>query len=141
MLLGLPQTPRDNNRDTSQHWQLSDPGKHDPLSFSAAQAWKPVPKSSGDYASSVSSYAPSVVSSSPTLSSGTDGSSAPSPISHDKSCDVFKTNAFSNQLEKPYHDISHFETKLLADSSAPQDESRDVVKGGSLAGADVEKAR
>ena len=50
-------------------------------------------------------------------------------------------NAFSNQLEKPYHDISHFETKLLADSSAPQDESRDVVKGGSLAGADVEKAR
>ena len=133
---------RHNNRDASQHRQLFDPRKHDPLSFSAAQARKPAPKSSGDCASSVSSYAPSVVSSSFTLSSGTDGSSAPSSIFDKTPRDVSKTNAFSNQLKKLYRDISQLETKLLADSGEPQDESRVVIKGGSSAGAgDVEKAR
>ena len=136
------ESSRHNNRDASQHRQLFDPRKHDPLSFSAAQARKPAPKSSGDYASSVSSYAPSVVSSSFTLSSGTDGSSAPSSIFDNKPRDVSKTNAFSNQLKKLYRDISQLETKLLADSGEPQDESRVVIKGGSSAGADdVEKAR
>jgi hypothetical protein len=145
-----PRTPADSsrhnhNRDASQHRKLFDPRKHDPLSFSAAQARKPVPKSSGDYASvsSVSSYAQSIVSSSFTLSSGTtDGSSAPSSIFDDKTRDVSKTNAFSNQLKKLYRDISHLETKLFADSGEPQDESRIVIKGGPSAGADeVEKVR
>jgi hypothetical protein len=135
-----PRTPADSsrhNRDETQRRQLFDPRKHDPLSFSAAQARKPAPKSSGDYASSVSSYAPSVVSSSFTLSSGTtDGSSAPSSIFDDKTRDVSKTNAFSNQLKKLYRDISHLETKLLADSGEPQDESRIVIKGGPTTGAD-----
>jgi hypothetical protein len=105
-----------------------------------------VPKSSGDYASvsSVSSYAHSVVSSNFTLSSGTtDGSSAPSSIfDHNKPRDEPKTNAFSNQLKKLYRDISHLETKLLADSGEPQDENRIVIKGVPSAGADeAEKAR
>jgi len=115
------------------------------VSFSAAQARKPAPKSSGDYASvsSVSSYAQSVVSSNFTLSSGTtDGSSAPSSIFDHKPRDEPKTNAFSNQLKKLYRDISHLETKLLADSGEPQDENRIVIKGGPSAGADdAEKAR
>jgi len=105
----------------------------------------PAPKSSGDYASvsSVSSYAQSVVSSSFTLSSGTtDKSSAPSSLFDHKTRDQSKTNAFSNQLKKLYLDISHLETKLLADSAEPQHESRIVIKGGPLAGADqAEKAR
>ncbi len=143
-----PRQPTDasrNNRDASQHRQLFDPRKHDPVSFSAAQARKPAPKSSGDYASvsSVSSYAQSVVSSNFTLSSGTtDGSSAPSSIFDHKPRDEPKTNAFSNQLKKLYRDISHLETKLLADSGEPQDENRIVIKGGPSAGADdAEKAR
>lgn len=137
-----PRQPADasrHNRDASQHRQLFDPRKHDPVSFSAAQARKPVPKSSGDYASvsSVSSYAQSVVSSNFTLSSGTtDGSSAPSSIFDHKPRDEPKTNAFSNQLKKLYRDISHLETKLLADSGEPQDENRIVIKGGPSAGAD-----
>jgi hypothetical protein len=141
-------TPADSprhNRDESQRRQLFDPKKHDPVSFSAAQARKPAPKSSGDYASSVSSYAPSVVSSSFTLSSvTTDGSSAPSSLfdHKHKPRDESKTNAFSNQLKKLYRDISHLETKLLADSGEPQDESRIVIKGGPSAGADeMEKVR
>jgi protein SMG6 len=144
-----PRQPADatrHNRDASQHRQLFDPRKHDPVSFSAAQARKPAPKSSGDYASvsSVSSYAHSVVSSNFTLSSGTtDGSSAPSSIfDHNKPRDEPKTNAFSNQLKKLYRDISHLETKLLVDSGEPQDENRIVIKGGPSAGADdAEKAR
>jgi len=141
-----PRQPPDasrRNRDASQHRQLFDPGKHDPVSFSAAQARKPAPKSSGDYASSVSSYTQSVVSSNFTLSSGTtDGSSAPSSIFDHKPRDESKTNAFSNQLKKLYRDISHLETKLLADSGEPQDESRIVIKGGLSGGADeVEKTR
>ena len=144
-----PRQPADasrHNRDASQHRQLFDPRKHDPVSFSAAQARKPAPKSSGDYASvsSVSSYgAQSVVSSNFTLSSGTtDGSSAPSSIFDHKPRDEPKTNAFSNQLKKLYRDISHLETKLLADSGEPQDENRIVIKGGSSAGADeAEKTR
>ena len=142
-----PRTPADsskhNNRGASNHRQLFDPRKDDPVSFSAAQARKPAPKSSGDYASSVSSYAQSVVSSSFTLSSGTtDGSSAPSSIFDHKPRDESKTNAFSNQLKKLYRDISHLETRLLADSGEPQDESRIVIKGGASAGTDeAEKAR
>jgi hypothetical protein len=65
--------------DASQHQQLFNPQKHDPVS-STAQAQKPAPKHSGDYAlaSSTSSYATSVVSSDFTLSSSTTGgSSAP----------------------------------------------------------------
>jgi hypothetical protein len=52
-------------------------------------------------------------------------------------------HAFSNQLKKLYRDISHLETKLLADSGEPQDdESHVVIKGGPSAGAnEVEKAR
>jgi protein SMG6 len=139
------EAPR-HNRDASQHRQLFDPRKHDAMSFSTAQARKPAPKSSGDYASvsSVSSYAQSVVSSNFTLSSGTtDGSSAPSSIfDHNKPRDEPKTNAFSNQLKKLYRDISHLETKLLADSGEPQDENRIVIKGGPSAGADeAEKTR
>ena len=134
-----------HSRDASQHRQLFDPRKHDAMSFSAAQARKPAPKSSGDYASvsSVSSYAQSVVSSNFTLSSGTtDGSSAPSSIFDHKPRDEPKTNAFSNQLKKLYRDISHLETKLLADSGEPQEENRIVIKGGPSAGADdAEKAR
>jgi protein SMG6 len=136
---------RHNNRDASQHRQLFDPRKHDPVSFSAAQARKPAPKSSGDHASvsSVSSYAQSVVSSSFTLSSGTtDGSSTPSSIFDNKPRNVSKSNAFSDQLKKLYRDISHLESRLLADSGDPQDESRIVIKGGPSAGADdAEKAR
>ena len=134
-----------HSRDASQHRQLFDPRKHDAMSFSAAQARKPAPKSSGDYASvsSVSSYAQSVVSSNFTLSSGTtDGSSAPSSIFDHKPRDEPKTNAFSNQLKKLYRDISHLETKLLADSGEPQEENRIVIKGGPSVGADdAEKAR
>jgi hypothetical protein len=137
---------RHNNRDASQHRQLFDPKKHDPVSFSAAQARKPAPKSSGDYASvsSVSSYAQSVVSSSFTLSSGTtEGSSQPSSIFDTKQPrNVSKSNAFSDQLKKLYRDISHLESRLLADSGEPQDESRIVIKGGPSAGADeAEKAK
>ena len=140
-----PRTPADssrhNNRGASSHRQLFDPRKDDPVSFSAAQARKPAPNSSGDYASSVSSYAQSVGSSF-TLSSGTDGSSAPSSIFDHKPRDESKTNAFSNQLKKLYRDISHLETRLLADSGEPQDESRIVIKGGPSAGTDeMEKAR
>jgi hypothetical protein len=74
-----------------------------------------------------------------TLSSGTDGSFAPSSIFDNKPRDVSKTNAFSNQL---YHDISHLDTKLLLNSGETQDENCAVIKGGSSAGADdAEKAR
>ena len=45
------------------------------------------------------------------------------------------------KLKKLYCDISHLETKLLADSGEPQDENRIVIKGGQLAGAGEEKAR
>jgi len=93
--------------------------------------------------SSVSSYAPSVSFSSFTLSFGTtDGSSTPSSIFNHKPHDEPKTNAYSNQLKKLHRDISHLETKLLADSGEPLDESCIVIKGGPSAGADdAEKAR
>ena len=132
-------------RDASQHRQLFDPRKHDPVSFSAAQARKPAPKHSGDYASvsSVSSYTNSIVSSNFTLSSSTtDGSSAPSSLFDHKPREESKTSAFSAQLKKLYRDISALETKILADSGEPQDESRLVIKGGPSIGAeDAEKAR
>ena len=73
---------------------------------------------------SVSSYAQFVVSSSFTLSSGTtEGSYQPSSISDTKQPhNISKSNAFSDQLKKLYCDISHLESRLLADSGEPQDE-------------------
>ena len=139
------ESSRPQHRDASQHRQLFDPRKHDPVSFSAAQARKPAPKSSGDYASvsSVSSYTQSVVSSSFSLSSSiTDGSSTPSSIFDHKPRDESKTNAFSNQLKKLYRDISLLESKLLADSGEPQEENRIVIKGClSTATEDAEQTR
>ena len=141
-----PHADSARTRDASQHRQLFDPHKHDPVSFSTAQARKPAPKHSGDYASvsSASSYATSVVSSNFTLSSSTtDGSSAPSSLfDNHKPREESKTSAFSAQLKKLYRDISALETKILADSGEPQDESRIVIKGGPSIGAeDAEKAR
>ncbi|KAI9463378.1 hypothetical protein F5148DRAFT_1313175 [Russula earlei] len=135
-----PADPSRHHRDASQHRQLFDPRKHDPVTFSAAQARKPVPKSS---VSSSSSYTHSVVSSSFTLnSSTTDGSSAPSSIFDHKPRDESKTNAFSNQLRKLYRDISLLEAKVLADSGEPQDESRIVIKGCASTGSEeAEKVR
>jgi hypothetical protein len=126
--------------------QLFNPRKHDPVSFSTAQARKPAQKSSGDYTSvsSVSSYAHLVVPSIFILSSGmTDGSSGPSSIfDHNKPRDEPKANAFSNQPKNLYHDISHLETKLLTNSGEPQVENHIVIKGGPSAGADeAEKER
>ena len=101
-----------------------------PLSFSAAQAQNPVPKHSGDYASvsSVSSYANSIMSSNVTLSSSTtDGSSAPSSLfDHKPHEECFHRPA---QEASSHHDILALETKILADSGEPQDESRIVIKG------------
>jgi protein SMG6 len=141
-----PHADPTRTRDASQHRQLFDPQKHDPVSFSTAQARKPAPKHSGDYASvsSASSYATSVVSSDFTLSSSTTGgSSAPSSLfDNHKPREESKTSAFSAQLKKLYRDISALETKILADSGEPQDESRIVIKGGPSIGAeDAEKAR
>ncbi|KAI9455599.1 hypothetical protein BJY52DRAFT_638264 [Lactarius psammicola] len=140
-----PPADSSRNRDATQHRQLFDPRKHDPVSFSAAQARKPAPKHSGDYASvsSVSSYANSIVSSNFTLSSSTtDGSSAPSSLFDHKPREESKTSAFSAQLKKLYRDISALETKILTDSGEPQDESRIVIKGGPSVGTeDAEKAR
>jgi protein SMG6 len=132
------------HRDASQHRQLFDPRKHDPVSFSAAQARKPAPKSSDDWASvsSASSCTHSVDSSQFTLSSSTtDGSSAPSSIFDHKPREE-KTNAFSYQLKKLYRDISALETRILSDSSEPQDESRIVIKGApSIGTEEAEKNR
>jgi hypothetical protein len=50
-------------------------------------------------------------------------------------------NAFSNQLKKLYRDVAHLETKLLADSSEPQDENRIVIKGGPSTGANVKRRK
>ena len=140
-----PHADATRNRDASQHRQLFDHRKHDPLHFSAAQARKPAPKHSGDYASvsSVSSYANSIVSSNFTLSSSTtDGSSAPSSLFDHKPREESKTSAFSAQLKKLYRDISALETKILADSGEPQDESRIVIKGGpSIGTEEAEMAR
>ena len=143
-----PQRPHadpSRTRDATQHRQLFDPRKHEPVSFSVAQARKPTPKNSGDYASvsSASSYANSIVSSNFTLSSSTtDGSSAPSSLFDHKPREESKTSAFSAQLKKLYRDISALETKILADSGEPQDESRIVIKGGPSVGTeDAEKAR
>ena len=116
------------------------------MSFSAAQARKQAPKSSGDYgsvSSASSSYTPSVGSSSFTLSSSTtDGSSTPSSIFDHKPRDESKTNAFSNQLKKLYRDISLLESKVLADSGESQDESRIVIKGCPSTGSEeAEKER
>ena len=137
--------PSRTTRDASQHRQLFDPRKHEPVSFSVAQARKPAPKHSGDYASvsSASSYANSIVSSNFTLSSSTtDGSSAPSSLFDHKPREESKTSAFSAQLKKLYRDISALETKILTDSGEPQDESRIVIKGGPSVGTeDAEKAR
>ncbi|KAH9057140.1 hypothetical protein EDB83DRAFT_2390413 [Lactarius deliciosus] len=140
-----PPADASRNRDAAQSRQLFDPRKHDAVAFSAAQARKPTPKHSGDYASvsSVSSYANSIVSSNFTLSSSTtDGSSAPSSIFDNKPREESKTSAFSAQLKKLYRDISALESKILADSGEPQDESRIVIKGGpSMGSEDAEKAR
>lgn len=143
-----PRAPADTSRHRdapSQPRQLFDPRKHDAVSFSAAQARKQAPKSSGDYGSvsSASSYTHSVVSSSFTLSSSTtDGSSTPSSIFDHKPRDESKTNAFSNQLKKLYRDISLLESKVLADSGEPQDESRVVIKGVPSTGSEeAEKDR
>ncbi|KAH9171504.1 hypothetical protein EDB89DRAFT_1108247 [Lactarius sanguifluus] len=140
-----PPADASRNRDAAQSRQLFDPRKHDAVAFSAAQARKPAPKHSGDYASvsSVSSYANSIVSSNFTLSSSTtDGSSAPSSIFDNKPREESKTSAFSAQLKKLYRDISALESKILADSGEPQDESRIVIKGGpSMGSEDAEKAR
>jgi hypothetical protein len=143
-----PRAPAESSRhrDASQHRQLFDPRKHDAVSFSAAQARKQAPKSSGDYASvsSASSYTPSLVSSSFTLSSSTTDSSStpPSIFDHNKPRDESKTNAFSTQLKKLYRDISLLESKVLADSGEPQDESRVVIKGCPSTGSEeAEKAR
>jgi hypothetical protein len=77
MLLDSPQTPPRNASP------LFDPRKYDPVSFSAAQARKPAPKSSSDYASiSVSSYAHSVVRQISTLSSGMTVCHVPIPSTH-----------------------------------------------------------
>jgi hypothetical protein len=63
---------------------------------------------------------PTPVSSSFALSSGT---SQPSSIFDTKQpCNVSKSNAFSDQLKKLYRDISHLESRLLADLGEPQDE-------------------
>ncbi|KAH9053859.1 hypothetical protein EDB87DRAFT_1676684 [Lactarius vividus] len=140
-----PPADASRNRDAAQSRQLFDPRKHDAVAFSAAQARKPAPKHSGDYASvsSVSSYANSIVSSNFTLSSSTtDGSSAPSSIFDNKPREESKTSAFSAQLKKLYRDISALESKILADSGEPQDETRIVIKGGPSVGSeDAEKAR
>jgi hypothetical protein len=37
---------------------------------------------------------------------------------------------FRTKLKKLYRDISHLETKLLADSGEAQDENRIIIKGG-----------
>ncbi|KAI0262907.1 hypothetical protein BC834DRAFT_889594 [Gloeopeniophorella convolvens] len=144
-----PRAPAESSRqrDASQHRQLFDHRKHDPVSFSAAQARKPVPtpKSSGDYASvsSASSYAHSVVSSNFTLSSSTtDGSSAPSSLFDHKQPREESKSAFSTQLKKLYRDISALETKILTNPGEPADDSRIVIKGGSVTGSEeAEKAR
>jgi len=139
-----PPADSSRNRGASQHRQLFDPRKHDPVFFSAAQARKPTPKHSGDYASvSVSSFANSIVSSNFTLSSSTtDGSSAPSSLFDHKPREESKTSAFSAQPKKLYRDISALETKILADSGEPRDESRIVIKGDpSTRTEEVEKAR
>ncbi|KAI0303402.1 hypothetical protein B0F90DRAFT_1911396 [Multifurca ochricompacta] len=125
-----PPAEPSRHRDATQHRQLFDYRKDDPISFSTAQARKPAPKSSGDYASisSASSYTHSIVSSNFTLSSST--------------TDESKTSAFSAQLKKLYRDISALETKILADSGEPQDESRIVIKGGPSTGSEeAEKMR
>jgi hypothetical protein len=64
-----------------------------------------------------------------TLSSSTAHASAPFFMFYHKPRDEFKTNAFSIQLNKLYRDISLLESKVLADSGKPQDESRFVIKG------------
>jgi hypothetical protein len=83
------------------------------------------------------------VSSSFTLSSSTtDGSSAPSSLFDHKPREESKTSAFSAQLKKLYRDISALETKILADSGEPHDESRIVIKGGPSVGTEeAEMAR
>jgi hypothetical protein len=116
-----------NNRDASQHRQLFDPRKHNPVSFSGAQARKQVPKSSGDYVLSL-----------PFPSTPTRSFRQISPFCLARQIDPPhhlrflittslhdepKTNAFSNQFKKLYRDISHLKTKLLADSGEPQDEN------------------
>ena len=115
------------------------------MSFFAAQVRKSAPKPSGNYTSvySISSYTQSVISSNFMLSSGTtDGSSTPSLIFDHSPCNEPKTNAFSNELKKLYHDISHLETKFLAYSEEPQQENCIVIKGGpSTEADDAEKAR
>ena len=129
-LLGSSYAPRaaaksskPHHHDASQYRQLFDLRKHDPVSFSAAQARKPVPKSSGDHGSmsSASSYTHSVISSSFTLSSSTtDGSSTSSSFFDHTSRDELKTNTFFNQLKKLYCDILPLESKVLVDLGKPK---------------------
>ena len=112
----------------SSNGKLFDPQKL----FSTVQAWKKVPKSSGDYASVSSdlSYTHSVMLFSFTLPSSTaDGSSTPlSPFDY-KTRDEFKTNVFSTQLKKLYHDISLLELRVLADLGKPHNERHIAMEG------------
>jgi protein SMG6 len=138
-----PPESSSRHRDASQHRQLFDPRKHDPVTFSAAQARKPAPKSSGDYAS-VSSTSSYTVSSNFTLSSSTtDDSSTPSSLfDNNKPRDDSNRNAFTSQLKKLYRDVCILEAKLLNDAVEPQDENRILIKGGpAIGGEDAEKAR
>ena len=102
---GAPYAPRQpadasrHNPDASQHRQLFDHRKHDPISFSAAQ--ETGAKVARRLRIRLFSFLlrPVLVSSIFTLSSSTtDGSSAPSSIFDHKTRDEPKTNAFSNQL-------------------------------------------
>jgi len=129
-LLGSSYAPRaaaksskPHHRDASQYRQLFNPHKHDPVLFSAAQAWKPAPKSSGDHGSvsSASSYTHSVILSSFMLSSSTtDGSSTPSSFFNHTSHNELKTNTFFNQLKKLYCDILPLESKVLVNLGKPK---------------------
>ncbi|KAI9433991.1 hypothetical protein H4582DRAFT_1983834 [Lactarius indigo] len=123
-----PPADASRNRDAAQHRQLFDPRKHDAccllLQHKRGSRRR---RTSGDYASvsSVSSYANSYR-----------GSSAPSSLFESKPREESKTSAFSAQLKKLYRDISALESKILADSGEPQDESRIVIKGGPSMGSE-----
>ena len=69
-------------------------------------------------------------------SSTTDGSLAPSSLFNHKPREESKTSASSAQLKKHYRDISALETKILADSGEPQDESPLVIESGPSVGTE-----
>ncbi|KAI0258142.1 hypothetical protein BC834DRAFT_975458 [Gloeopeniophorella convolvens] len=186
-----PQAPAESSRqcDASQPRQLFDHRKQDPVSFSVAQAWKPVstPKSPGDY--TPASSTPSLADGSaivprksstagrlgpvpgigkpfnkkgispgprPPLSSyhvtppqaghalptgSLHATPAPSLFWEHKQPREESKSTFSTQLKRLYRDISALETKILTNPGEPADDSRIVIKGGSVTGSeDVEKA-